>query len=823
MAEDHAAKAPEVALPGHLDRGALDAAASAILVTDARLEPPGPTVVFANHVFYELTGYPADETIRATPRILHGPATDRAVLDRLRAQIARGEGFFGRAWNYRRDGSPFIMEWSVAPVRDAAGVISHYLSMHRDVSAEDALAEALRASRDLLERTEAVAAVGGWEVDPRTYAVQWTRTAQAIFEVPSDFEPTVDNILAFYVEPHRSAIATAVEHAIAKAEGWDLELQILSGGGRRKWVRVIGEPEFSGERCVRLSGTVQDITERRLAQERESAAERFLVEISDHVPGFFYQARCNADGDIVDVPFVSSGITRVCGLTPQRVQAEPQLWFQSVHPADRQAFAAAPARATDNNWRVEYRLATGSPQDDESDYIWVEDAATRERDAHGLVVWHGYVMPIAERKALEEQLRSQAHYDPLTGLGNRALMRTRLDQELAAAYRKSERVAVFYLDLDGFKAVNDDWGHAMGDELLRQVAQRVDDQCRPYDEVARIGGDEFVVVVGRVTAVDESAELADRILGAFEAPFEVAGHRFDVQVSIGVSMYPDNGGDIETLLSTADAALYRVKNCGGAGCAFYRSDMGAGEARRTKLKPTLREALDREALVLAYQPIVAADTGAVAGFEALARWRTADGRLQPAGAIMDAAESAGAIVDLVERTLSAACAAAAQWTGPAAEAELVVNVSPMQIDRTDFAERIERCLGWAGLPASRLVLELSHAAAAHPDRVSADALRALRATGCQISVDDFGAAGASLELAAEWPVDQLKIGSPFVRAVDRTPARAAVVESVHHIGQRLGVLVVAKSVEREAEANRLRALGCDRLQGFLLGAPEVAP
>jgi len=812
-----------LALPGHLDRSAMETATSAILITDGCLEHPGPRIVFVNRVFCELTGYPAEEVIGATPRILQGPATDRAVLDQLRAQLTRGEGFFGRIWNYRRDGTPFVMEWSIAPVRDDAGALNHYLSMQRDVTGECAFAEALRASRDLLERSEAVAAVGGWQVDPQTYAVQWTRTAQSIFEVPADFEPTVDNILAFYVESHRDAIATAVEQAIVAGEGWDLELQIITGGGRRKWVRVIGEPECTDDgRCLRLSGTVQDITERRLAQEREWAAERFLVEISNHLPGFFYQARCDREGRVVDLPFVSSGITRVCGLTAEGVQANPGLWSRTVHPADRQAFAAAPERASGDGWCVEYRLATGKQGDDGPEYVWVEDAATRERDEHGLGVWHGYVMPIGERKALEEQLRAQAHYDPLTGLGNRNLIRTRLDQELAAASRKSEGVAVFYLDLDGFKRVNDDWGHATGDTLLRQVAGRIDDQCRPYDEVARIGGDEFVVVAGRVGPADEAAELADRILGAFEAPFDVAGHRFDVHVSIGISMYPENSGDTDALLRDADAALYRVKNCGGAAYAFYRSDMSGEQGGRSTVQPTLREALERDALTLAYQPIVDASTGAVTGYEALARWRTDDGGLHSAGAIIDAADSVGSIVDLVERTLEPACGAAAQWRGAAAQAELVINVSPAQLDRTDFAERIQRYLTWAGLPASRLVLELGHAAAARTDRVSIDALQALRAMGCRISIDDFGAGNASLELAAEWPIDQVKIGPPFVKAVDRTPPRAAVVESVCHIGQRLGLVVVAKSVECQPEADKLQALGCDRLQGFHLGAPKLA-
>ncbi len=823
MPDDAAKEAPGAGLPGHLDRSGLEAATSAVLVTDARLEPPGPRIVFANRVFRELTGYPADEILGATPRILQGPATERAVLDRLRAQLEAGEGFFGRVWNYRRDGTPFVMEWSIAPVRDAAGGVSHYLAMQRDVTAESAHAEALRASRDLLERTEAVAAVGGWQVDPQTYAVQWTRTAQAIFEVAADFEATVDRIIAFYVEPHREAIRGAVERALANGEGWDLELEIITGAGRRKWVRVIGEPEQSGGQCVRLSGTVQDITERRLAQEREWAAERFLVEISEHVPGFFYQARCDRDGRVVDVPFVSAGVTRLCGLSPERIQGEPEVWSRRIHPADRQAIAEATwAGVERGSWRAEYRLALDPNGGNEADYVWVEDTAAREREENGLAVWHGFVKPIAERKALEEQLRSQAQYDPLTGLGNRSLMRTRLEQELAAAQRKSERVAVLYLDLDEFKPVNDDWGHPTGDELLRQVAQRLDQQCRPYDEVARVGGDEFVVVAGRVTRADEAGELADRILGAFEAPFEVAGQRFDVHVSIGIAMYPDNGGDMDTLLRDADAALYRVKNHGGAAYAFYRDDMAAAAPRRTTLQTTLREALDRAAFALAYQPIVDAASQAVTGFEALGRWRGADGHWQAAGALIDAAESAGTIADLVERTLASACAAAAQWTGPAAGAELVINVSPVQIDRSDFAERLERCLAEAGLPASRLVLELSLGATARPDRVSVDALRALRASGCQIGVDDFGAAGASLELVTEWPLDQIKVGPPFVRAIERTPARAAVVESVARIAQRLGVVMVAKSVEREAEAAKLRELGCDRLQGFFLGAPELA-
>ncbi len=823
MARTGPTQSGDGSLPPAVDPDRLETAAHAMLVTEAELDPPGPRILFANRALCDLTGYARDELIGASPRILQGPDTERDELDRLRTRLARGDGFFARTWNYRRDGTPYLAEWSVTPLRDDAGVVTHFMATHWRVGAADEADEGGRASRDLLERAEAVAAVGGWEVDPATYAVRWTRTAQAIFDVPADFELTVGNVLSYYTEPYRERIRHAVEHAIATGEGWDLELELVDGSGRRKWVRVMGEAEMAAGQCVRLTGTVQDITERRLAQEREWAAEQFLLQISEHLPGFLYQLHCDADGAVTDVPFISSGIERVCGLSADEVRRRPETWLERIHPDDRRALAAnPPALRGAAGWRVEYRLRVPARdgQGDE-DHVWVEDAAMCARGDHGRPVWHGYVLPIGERKALEDQLRAQAYRDPLTGLGNRSLIRERLEREIAAATRKGERVALFYVDLDGFKAINDRWGHPTGDELLRQVAQRLSEQFRAYDEVARVGGDEFVIAAGRVSDKSEPGRLAERLLIAFDAPFTAAGQRFEIGVSIGISIYPDDGADIDLLMSRADDALYRAKQSSGSSYVFDRGPPGAAGQRGVSIKPPLREALARDEVELAYQPIVEAETGAVVAYEALARRRKEDGSVEPASRFIDAAAASGALVELGQQTLVRACRAAAAWPA-AVDAEVVVNVLPQQLDQPDFFEHVQSCQQAAGLEPSRLVLELPVASVTRTNRVRRDVLRALRNAGFQIGVDDFGLAGTSLEVAVDWPLDQLKLGAAFVRGIERDPARAAVVESIQRFGERLGVTVVAKQVERAAEANALRAIGCQRLQGYLLGAPRLA-
>lgn len=486
----------EGSFPGEEEvRPVLDQARSGILLTDAALEPPGPRIVYANPAFEAITGYTRDELRGRSPRMLQGPDTEREVLDRLRAALARGSSFFGRAWNYRRDGSPFVAEWPIAPLRDHAGRLTHFLSVQRDVTAEEHTARSLRESRDLLARTAAVARVGGWEVDPETRAVQWTRIAAEIFEVPDDFEPTVEHILEYYPPGgDREAIQGAVTRALERGEGWDLELGIVTGGGRQRWVRVIGEPQLDAGRCVRLTGTVQDITARRLAEQARREAEERLLRISAHIPGFFYQLRCTGSGEIVELRFVSSGIERLFGIRAEAVRRDPAAWFERVHPEDRAWLETHPPRAWEReNWSVRYRIAVAGRPGPQA-YHWVEDSATREAVGDDQYLWHGLVMQIGDRKAMEDKLRRQAHYDPLTGLANRMLLRLRLQEEIDRARAGGTGLSVLYLDLDEFKYINDAWGHAVGDRLLRAVADRVAACFRSDDHVARIGGDEMVVL-----------------------------------------------------------------------------------------------------------------------------------------------------------------------------------------------------------------------------------------------------------------------------------------------------------------------------------------
>lgn len=813
------------AFPGEDEvRPVLDQARSGILVTDATLEPPGPRIVYANPAFESITGYPPHELRGRSPRLLQGPGTEREVLDRLRAALTRGSSFFGRAWNYRRDGTPFVAEWSIAPLRDDHGRLTHFLSVQRDVTAEERTARALRESRDLLDRTAAVARVGGWEVDPETHAVQWTRVAAEIFEVPEDFEPTVERIVEYYPpDGNREAIRGAVTCALESGEGWDLELGIVTGAGRQRWVRVIGEPRVEEGRCTRLTGTVQDITARRVAEQARREAEERLVRISAHIPGFFYQLRCTGQGEILELRFVSSGIERLFGLSAEGVRRDPAGWFERVHPEDRAWLDAHPPRAWERDtWSVRYRIAVAG-HTGEQGYEWVEDSATREALGDDQCLWHGLVMQIGDRKAMEDKLRRQAHYDPLTGLANRTLLRLRLQEEIDRARAGGTGVAVLYLDLDEFKYINDAWGHAVGDRLLRAVADRVAACFRSDDHVARIGGDEMIVLGPGVGSAAGARDLAERVLRAFEMPFEVDDTRFDVSASIGISLYPADDSDLDALLANADAALYAAKHDGGSRYAFYSRELTASAAARVHIKTELRRALDAGAIEVAFQDIVTLDGRRVVGREALARWRNVAGEPIPPSRFIPVAESTAMIGELGDQVLARACAQAARWEGEAADAWLAVNVSPVQLDQPDFDVRVRHAAATAGLDPGRLVLEITEEAIAREDVGALDHLARLREAGVRIAVDDFGTGYASLKSLATLPVDHVKIDRHFVRDVDTDATQDAIVRTVVRLAESLGLTVTAEGVETENEAARVAALGCSRAQGFLFDEPRIPP
>jgi diguanylate cyclase (GGDEF)-like protein len=430
-----------------------------------------------------------------------------------------------------------------------------------------------------------------------------------------------------------------------------------------------------------------------------------------------------------------------------------------------------------------------------------------------------------------DQVRTLAYYDSLTGLRNRTSYKERLAQAIAAAQRERRQVAAFFIDIDGFGRINDSLGHELGDELLRQVAVRLRTCCQSADdpvgsgraEVARMGGDEFTVVLPSMADADEAVALARRLLTTFAPHFSLGSHEVFVTSSIGIAIAPTDGDDVETLLTHADTAMYEAKNQGGNGYQLYSRSMKATALQRLTLENDLRRALEREELVLHYQPIVAAETGAIVGAEALVRWRHPTLGLLMPGEFIAIAEENGLIVPVGEWVLRAASQQNRAWQRAGLPPiRVVVNLSSRQLRQGTLTESVRAALEASELEARWLGLELTESMLMERQHEGVAALQALRSLGLRLSIDDFGTGYSSLSYLKHFPVDTLKIDRCFVRELTTVPDDAAITSAIIAMAHALDLKVVAEGVETEEQLTFLRIQGCDEVQGHLLGRPVPA-
>ena len=431
-----------------------------------------------------------------------------------------------------------------------------------------------------------------------------------------------------------------------------------------------------------------------------------------------------------------------------------------------------------------------------------------------------------------DQVRTLAYYDSLTGLRNRASYRERLGQALAAGQRERRRVAAFFIDLDGFGRINDSLGHDLGDELLRQVALRLRHCCASGDdpgpggrrgEVARMGGDEFTVLLPAMDDPEEAVALARRILTTFAPHFSLGSHEVFVTASIGIAVSPDDGEDGETLLAHADAAMYEAKNQGGNGYQLYSRSMHTSALQRLTLENDLRRALERQELVLHYQPIVDAHTGVIVGAEALVRWRHPTLGLLLPGEFIAIAEENGLIVPVGTWVLQTACAQNRAWQRAGLPPiRVVVNLSSRQLRQGTLTDVVGAALESSGLEPRWLGLELTESMLMERQHEGVAALQALRAMGLRLSIDDFGTGYSSLSYLKHFPVDTLKIDRCFVRDLTTVPDDAAITSAIIAMAHALDLRVVAEGVETEEHLTFLRSHGCDEVQGHLFGRAVAA-
>ena len=435
----------------------------------------------------------------------------------------------------------------------------------------------------------------------------------------------------------------------------------------------------------------------------------------------------------------------------------------------------------------------------------------------------GAVLDITDRKRAEARIMERVYKDPLTNLPNSARLMERLGLELAEARRHTRRFAIAYLDLDHFKFINDTWGHSAGDTFLQNLALRLKRCVREVDTMARVGGDEFVILMPDIQHTANLSTIAQKLLAAVSRPVNIKGRALEVTASIGIACYPEDGEDSDILLRNADAAMYRAKELGRNGFQLCTAELTSQAAARISLESGLRAALDGEELTVHYQPIVSLTSGRVVGLEALLRWHRAEQGIVLPASFIPLAEETGLILPMGQRVLRVACQRVKEWQQDGLpDLRVAVNVSARQFRDPGLLETVDRALSESGLAPEHLEVEITESVAMASAEIVVANLEALRGRGVRVAIDDFGTGYSSLNYLKRFPIHSLKIDRSFVTEVGTNPADAGIVRAIVEMAHGLKLNVVAEGVETEDQFRHLQRYGCDEIQGHWVSPPLPA-
>ena len=535
---------------------------------------------------------------------------------------------------------------------------------------------------------------------------------------------------------------------------------------------------------------------------------RTLIE---HLPLVVY---VDALDEVSSNIFTSRQIEPLLGYTVEEWERESDLFARLLHPDDRERVLAAHRRTQETHeaLSIEYRLLARDGR-----VVWLRDEGVVVFDAHGRPLHlQGYLLDITREREAEIQLRQLALYDPLTGLANRTFFHERLRHATELRHDPERPAALLYIDLDGFKSVNDRWGHDAGDEVLKEIARRIEGAVRSADTPARLGGDEFAVVLTEGVDPETSVEVAERLLEEISRPIEVGSVHLLTEASIGIAL----GDDVEAMLREADIAMYRAKAHPELGYAFFDPQLDRAAVERSQRIGELRDAISGGELRLDYQAVVDLERYEITGYEALVRWRhPTEGDLAPADFI-PLAEETGLIVQLGEWVLHEACAEGARLAARLEEIpQMSVNVSARQLHHGSFVDHVRAALDASGFPATALTLELTESALLESDERVCVSLRELKRLGVVIALDDFGTGYASLSYLQEFPIDVVKIDRSFTARIESPSSDLVLLKGIIDLGNALELNLVAEGIETPEQHRIIRRLGCQRAQGFYFGPP----
>jgi diguanylate cyclase (GGDEF)-like protein/PAS domain S-box-containing protein len=698
------------------------------------------------------------------------------------------------------------------------------LCLVRDITEQKNAEVALRESEALLHQAQTVAHFGSWHLDMKTKTLIWSPEVFRIYHLPSNIPPSYDAILSLVHPADLVQLQEAWDKSLA-GKPYEFEHRIIVDDEIR-WILARTKFEFDNDgKPIRCLGTIQDITERKVHELLMVSAQNKLQATLDAIPDMMFEI--DSDGQYLDYHFPTY---KTYEKFPGEIIGNT---VASRLPAEATAiFMAALKEAGENGFSNGRQFTV--PRGDAT--VWFELSVARKVDAHAdkprFVV---LAREITERKEAEARIHDLAYFDSLTRLPSRFAFVERLDREVQRAAAAGCKLGVLFLDIDGFKNINDTLGHTIGDRALQEVADRLRLGLRPSDMIsrgnalsssplslARLGGDEFTVLMLNLQSPEEAMLVAERIKDLLRRPFHLEEHELVVTASIGIAIFPDDGNDGADLLKHADSAMYYAKDEGRDSYQFYCASMTRDAVERMNMDSHLRLALERDEFFLVYQPQYDAARGSIHSVEALIRWHHPQRGLVSPGEFIPRIEANGLIVPIGEWALRTACRDLMSWQQYGRDLRVAVNLSPMQFRNSSLLTTIKSILNETGLPPEKLELEVTEGGLMDCSEANLQTLHALRATGITIALDDFGTGYSSMMYLKRLPLNHIKVDQSFIKGLPRSKDSLAIVRAIISLAKNLDFTVTAEGVENIEQALLLKELDCDKLQGYYFSEPVSA-
>ncbi|MGZ9014427.1 MAG: EAL domain-containing protein, partial [Burkholderiales bacterium] len=803
--------------------------------------------LMVNKKLCEMTGYSREELLAMrTDQVVH---PDDVAVSREQLMVLEGklETFAAEKRYVRKDGAVIWVNRTVSVVRDAGGMPLYFLRVIEDVSERRRaqqraalLQETTLAISQAQDMDEALRVVlqkicesTGW-----SYGQAWLSQPDGTsLESRAAWHAGSAALEAFYRQTTPLALHRGPELAVGAFRSghssWVPDIRQAQftrreramAAGFKSWAGIpvpadgrtaalleffLDQNQPDDAELVDLVSVVATqlgiLFQRKAAEDSLRESEEKFRQLVAHIPEVFWIT----DAQHLALSYLSPSVETMTGRTAAELQGCD--WLYVVHGDDRDRVAREWARKGElGTFDVEFRVV--HPDGSER---WAHSRAFPVRNAQGEVERiAGVTEDITERKVAQERLLHVAHHDQLTNLPNRVLFHDRLQQTLAQAGRNGWTIAVLFIDLDRFKAVNDTLGHAGGDTVLKRVSERITGCLRAGDTVGRLGGDEFAVILSDLAGPQDAGLVAREILDALAAPFHVDSHEIYVTACIGIALYPSDTDDIDVLIRNADTAMDSAKAAGRNVYRYYTAEMNQCAVDKMQLECKLRRAVEREEFVLHFQPKLDLVTGEIAGCEALLRWDSPEDGLVSPARFISLLEETGLIVEVGEWVLRAACNQVKTWKENCVRpVPIAINLSARQFQQQDLCAIVRKALHEHSVSARYLELEITESVAMQNAEASIAALHELKALGVKLAIDDFGTGYSSLSYLKRLPVDTVKIDRAFITDLATNPDDASIAQAIINMAHNLHLKVVAEGVETASQLSFLSSHGCDEMQGY---------